>query len=466
MANTLRTPESYLSRLQGLGVDAWSLETKIGKTRVFYTDESSSYPINSPTNLIATAKLAERGSTSICVIENISAEWVSSLGAAWDIDPSFFATHASKHYQDTPWQKDFDFGWDHDALSRESGSPSKAVRPSFLRGPIEFVDGIFRYDNASAVNLPSHVPRVHSKGECPVQSTRITYCRPNIWMYLFLVDGPLELPGYSPCSNDLPALRFPYALNTGGLQLPRLLSEPQNKYSIYELLQTFCQHPWHHKLLFDLRPQGIDKSHNVMPGSAFIYLFASCLWEENLSYLDKEIKRISFREIRNPKLETNNVLHDKREDLARLKDELVRTAMHVPSEIENYFETYWSGGEYYSRIKPNVTQHFERLIADTNKLEAFLMETFTLFMSSISVQDTHRSMDQAQRGSRLTILAFIYVPLSFVTGVFGMNIQQINGSGLDIWVCFVVLVAVIFLTVPVFLTMKLSGDRKANDSSV
>jgi hypothetical protein len=241
----------------------------------------------------------------------------------------------------------------------------------------------------------------------------------------------------------------------------------QNNYSVYEALKTFCQHSWHHKLLFDRRPQGIDESHNVIPGPAFIYLLASCLWEENLRYLDKEIKHISFQEIRNPKLEINNVLHDRREDLARLKSELVKTAMHVPSEVEKYFETYWSGGAYYSRITPGVSEHLKRLIEDTSKLEAFLMETFTLFMSSISVQDTRLSMDQAQRGSRLTILAFIYVPLSFVTGVFGMNIQQINGSGLNIWVCFVALVAVVFLTVPIFWIMKLHGNRKAiNDSKV
>ena len=141
--------------------------------------------------------------------------------------------------------------------------------------------------------------------------------------------------------------------------------------------------------------------------------------------------------------------------------------MHVPTRIEQYFETYWSGGTYYSRINPGVTEHLKRLIEDTSKLEAFLMETFTLFMSSISVQDTRLSMDQAQRGSRLTILAFIYVPLSFVTGVFGMNIQQINGSGLNNWVCFVALAAVVFLTVPIFWIMKLHGDRKApSDSKV
>jgi Mg2+ and Co2+ transporter CorA len=35
----------------------------------------------------------------------------------------------------------------------------------------------------------------------------------------------------------------------------------------------------------------------------------------------------------------------------------------------------------------------------------------------------------------LTRLAFLYVPLSFVTGIFGMNVREIDGSPLPIWVC-------------------------------
>lgn len=34
----------------------------------------------------------------------------------------------------------------------------------------------------------------------------------------------------------------------------------------------------------------------------------------------------------------------------------------------------------------------------------------------------------AIRGQRLTRLAFLYIPMSFVTGVFGMNVMEINGS--------------------------------------
>jgi Mg2+ and Co2+ transporter CorA len=36
--------------------------------------------------------------------------------------------------------------------------------------------------------------------------------------------------------------------------------------------------------------------------------------------------------------------------------------------------------------------------------------------------------EQAQRATLLTILAVIYLPLTLVTGIFGMNIRQIDSA--------------------------------------
>lgn len=46
------------------------------------------------------------------------------------------------------------------------------------------------------------------------------------------------------------------------------------------------------------------------------------------------------------------------------------------------------------------------------------------------------------------MLAFIYVPLTTVTSIYGMNIQQINGSGHNIWI--VVVTAAIALLATVY----------------
>jgi hypothetical protein len=288
---------------------------------------------------------------------------------------------------------------------------------------------------------------------------------------LFLVDAPLKFPAgiLDPDSRSFPTLRFLYSDSRGGVEIPQLYNSSRKEYSLFENLKTFCRHNWHLRVLFDQRIDhfGCDyvvyPNSLVLPGTPLIYLWASCLWEENLRFLDKETKRISFREIRNPRLEINTILHDRREDLAHVIQSLADTTMYIPREVHEFFATYPNWPDF-TRTKPD---HWYRLIEQANKLEAFLMETFQLFMSSVSVQDSHMSieqsrlgMKQARRGSQLTYLAFIYVPLSFVTGIFGMNVQQINGSGLNVWVCSVVLVPLICLTGLVFGGVWVYGRRK------
>ena len=74
------------------------------------------------------------------------------------------------------------------------------------------------------------------------------------------------------------------------------------------------------------------------------------------------------------------------------------------------------------------------ILEQTNVLEKFLMGFFTLLMSFISVMEAGSIKEQAQQGQMTTRLAFLYVPLSFVTGIFGMNVKEINGSPLPMWV--------------------------------
>ena len=199
------SPEAYIARLHDIGISAWSLETTRHHTpKVFYTDSSRQYLIDSPAGLIAqAAQLAERSATSICIIENISPEWVASLGAAWNIDPDVFETHAGNGYQEDLWLPHLDLDWN-------PRSTSERARPSFLGRPIEYVEGIFEYHTAlstlptlevdrSAVDPiigepvvggminvvpPNHVRRLCFKdGKWPLQSnTRITYCRPIVGM--------------------------------------------------------------------------------------------------------------------------------------------------------------------------------------------------------------------------------------------------------------------------------------------
>lgn len=249
-----------------------------------------------------------------------------------------------------------------------------------------------------------------------------------------------------------PTLRLPYAMNRGGLELPQLLDQAQ--YSILDSLKSVFRHRWHWDLLF-----GDDLC--VFPGQPLLYVISNSLWTSNLRILDEDIKHISFEEIRSPNFETNKVLHDRREDLAFVKSGLTETTTYVPDTVNEYFKThpYYSARQDHVLRRTPVDGH-QRTLEEAIQLEVFLMQTFQLLMSSISVQESHLSSEQVKRTTRLTQLAFIYIPLSFVTGIFGMNLKELNGSELSIWVCLVVMAIVVILTAIIFWLPNARAARK------
>ncbi|KAI5866280.1 hypothetical protein GGS23DRAFT_556354 [Durotheca rogersii] len=62
------------------------------------------------------------------------------------------------------------------------------------------------------------------------------------------------------------------------------------------------------------------------------------------------------------------------------------------------------------------------------------MDTLQLLVSPISVLDSETSIQQARSAQNLTLLAAVYVPLSFVTRIFGTNVREIRVAGIRVGV--------------------------------
>lgn len=54
-------------------------------------------------------------------------------------------------------------------------------------------------------------------------------------------------------------------------------------------------------------------------------------------------------------------------------------------------------------------------------------------LTNLQVQESRQAMEQADTVAKLTILAFVFIPISTVAGIFGMNVVEITG-GTRIWV--------------------------------
>lgn len=60
----------------------------------------------------------------------------------------------------------------------------------------------------------------------------------------------------------------------------------------------------------------------------------------------------------------------------------------------------------------------------------------------------------------MTLLAFFYLPLNLTTSIFGMNLQQLNDNGLDIWVFITTAIIALMLTMAVWTCISQASDYK------
>ena len=70
-----------------------------------------------------------------------------------------------------------------------------------------------------------------------------------------------------------------------------------------------------------------------------------------------------------------------------------------------------------------------------------------VIMSNATLRQSERAIRQARGVAKLTIVAFVYIPLSFTTTFFGMKFSEIASGKLSIWIWFVTLVPVFVISV-------------------
>ncbi|OAG02648.1 uncharacterized protein CC84DRAFT_908274 [Paraphaeosphaeria sporulosa] len=124
-----------------------------------------------------------------------------------------------------------------------------------------------------------------------------------------------------------------------------------------------------------------------------------------------------------------------------------------------YPEIDWIQEEQYS-LSADVSiilRVLSRLEQQAEELSSQLCETFQTLTTAIAIEDSEFNKKQAQRSTQLTLLAAIYLPLTLATGIFGMNIQEINGGTPHWWVVFIV-IAILFLPSASFVVMLFAGD--------
>jgi hypothetical protein len=123
------------------------------------------------------------------------------------------------------------------------------------------------------------------------------------------------------------------------------------------------------------------------------------------------------------------------------------------ASLDIVFRDISNSTQAISRIAPENSEKFHTLLQDyrdlldqAEQLRTKLTSVLQRDVSLAALSESRKSIRQADSIRRLTLLAFVFVPLNFVTSFFGMNTKEFGTGKVKLWICFTV-ASVVTLTV-------------------
>lgn len=113
----------------------------------------------------------------------------------------------------------------------------------------------------------------------------------------------------------------------------------------------------------------------------------------------------------------------------RLRDDVDerRTILHnIPEFVRCNFNTKDPSTK---ELLEQTKNSYEKSLRELEIAEARLKDQIDIINMGKSTEMAQLSIQESKRVMLLTILAFIFVPVSLASSIFGMNVQQINSSG-------------------------------------
>ncbi|CAG9952005.1 unnamed protein product [Clonostachys rosea f. rosea IK726] len=364
-------------------------------------------------------------STRIILIEDISPRLISSVGAAFDIDPSFFADYIST---------------DFEAFESNPPTPSLATLPSVTaeRGHLHLHYHIvmdlgsaenFNTDTPYALKSDANVAR-NVRRLPPLSGRQLALARV---CCLFLVDSPIKVvleTGKLHNRYDAKPLHGGYEdFNSPPIFSFSLGVEKHldcNRSMAGGILRHFMAPP----VFSPVSPQILSISYYALRVSLSEWLLYTLLISRYCKHYEYSLNDISTR------------LHD--DDIIDLQRWRRRTKQSRQKlEILAHFIEYWGQGvdtQAGNMILKDI-QYIQKQLDDYSRS---LEQMLTVATSMVQLLDSRRSILEAVSVRRLTYIALVFVPLSWVSSLFSMSDTYLPGHG-RFWVYFAVALPLICL---------------------
>jgi hypothetical protein len=173
-------------------------------------------------------------------------------------------------------------------------------------------------------------------------------------------------------------------------------------------------------------------------------------WSSSVEHLSDLLSQQRSRALMQPSMGTYLPLVDLRRPILGMLDTISSVIQAIPRYEEAYYQGYPNRfAQQSSTSRDNLP--WSRALRDANSalqvLQRELNDEIHLVIGAVTVQDSDASKRQAERATLLTLVAAVYLPLTLVTSIFGMNIREIDGDLLTYRACLKALGVVLGCTI-------------------
>lgn len=129
---------------------------------------------------------------------------------------------------------------------------------------------------------------------------------------------------------------------------------------------------------------------------------------------------------------------------------------------------------HYSDTEPSTVNILvNNSLAEISSLRERTAEAYKSLMASISIVESKRGIAEAESVTKLTELAFLFIPLSFSASIFGMQVKELNPENISISAFFIMAIIVtsssyvlrLFIRSAFFIKTKRDIVRKVRDDA-
>lgn len=230
--------------------------------------------------------------------------------------------------------------------------------------------------------------------------------------------------------------------------LPSLAEGPIDPNNVRgsSLVQAASHLPREYTLLLDHSIAALDPLYALWP----IFRFAATTSNHVLSTIMQRYELISStlwdpslsKEYMNQLILHKHLLDDhaaRHEEVLRYlrAPHLARWAMRLDREQKREAD----------RVKKAVVADFEYLLARFRTNAEHHHVAINILTAAAALNESKKQIDLATQVTKLTVLATVFLPLSFVTGLFGMNFVELEGLSIYVWAVVTIAIGLVTLAV-------------------